>query len=69
LDQLWIDKNGWWVCEQLAKDPTDAGLSNLVGSMVMYYELGGRSGQFILGSVAQLCPQYSHLIPALSGPR
>ncbi|UBV19659.1 hypothetical protein H8Z59_20290 [Mycolicibacterium fortuitum] len=66
-EQQWIDKNGSAICEELAKNPTQSGLLSLVSSMVNYYEIGGSSGTLIAGSVAQQCPQYRYLIPALSG--
>jgi hypothetical protein len=66
-EQQWIDKNGHAICEELAKDPTQNGLLSLVSSMVNYYEMGGSSCDLIAGSVAQQCPQYRYLIPALSG--
>lgn len=68
-EQQWIDKNGHAICEELAKDPTQSGLLSLVSSMVNYYELGSSSGNYIRGSVAQQCPEFSFLIPALSEGR
>lgn len=66
-EQQWIAKNGHAICEELAKNPTQSGLLSLVSSMVNYYEMGASSGNLIAGSVAQQCPQYRYLIPALSG--
>jgi hypothetical protein len=40
---------------------------SLLGSMVNYYEMGGSSGNLIMGSIAQQCPEYRQLVPALSG--
>ena len=68
-DQQWINKNGAWVCEQLSNDPTEHGVNSLIGSLVLYYEVPGNAGTYILGSVSQLCPQYASLIPALRSPR
>lgn len=65
--QQWIDKNGHAICEELAKDPTQSGMLSLLGSMVNYYEMGGSSGNLIMGSIAQQCPEYRNLVPAMSG--
>lgn len=68
-EQQWIDQNGHVVCEQLAKDPTESGMLRLSGQMIMYYELGRSSANYIMGSIAQQCPQYRNLVPALRGNR
>lgn len=68
-EQQWIDKNGHAICEELAKDPTQSGMLSLLSSMVNYYEMGPSSGNLIKGSIAQQCPQYRNLVPALSGGR
>jgi hypothetical protein len=66
-EQQWIDKNGHAICEELDKDPTESGMLSLLGSMVNYYEMGGSSGNLIMGSIALQCPEYRQLVPALSG--
>jgi hypothetical protein len=64
--QQWVDKNGHVICAALAKNPTEAGLNGITGSLTLYYEFNGRdASNYIIGSVAQQCPQYSYLIPVL----
>lgn len=70
-EQQWITKNGHAIWEEVAREPTEDGVLKLLSSMVIYYEVDSRMGlnsaNLIMGSIAQQCPQYRQLVPALRG--